>query len=749
VKITLRLIFYLVSVIAVAAIGFSFWQAHQEGLRLKNELERRASVIADSLKESIEPLLSRNSPESIKRIVNKFSNRERLIGVSVCDLEGNLLAVSANLELFLNESPKALQDSLQEVARLNSEYGEFVDFGGRLVHMYSIPLAADESSIHVLTLFHDRSYITERVGRIWINSFWRALIQSLLVGLTTLVLIYLSVMTPIKRTTDWIRRLRRGELVEEIDPRHRVLLGPLAGEISKMAKSLGLARIAAEEEARLRQSSESLWTAERLKEFVKVKFGDRPLFAVSNREPYMHFKKGKEIECIVPASGLVTAIEPVLRACGGTWIAQGSGTADRETVDRHDKLRVPPEEPQYVLRRVWVTKEEENGFYHGFANEGLWPLCHIAHTRPIFRAGDWAQYEAVNKKFAEAVLEELEGSKEPCVLIQDYHFALLPRLIKSKRPDARVAIFWHIPWPNPESFGICPWQKEILGGMLGADIIGFHTQFHCNNFMETVDRILESRIDYEHLTVHQANHTTWVKSFPISINFAGTSSSKAANDESRESLLAKYGIQARFMGVGVDRLDYTKGILERFRGIENFLESNPSYIGKFTFVELGAPSRTAIPRYAEFVAEIENEALRINERFKAKNWQPILLLKKHHSHKEIQPFYKAADLCLVTSLHDGMNLVAKEFVSSRDDEAGVLILSKFTGASRELSDSLIINPYDAVETAEAIKTALMMTAEEQGERMRSMREIVKERNIYKWASDLVGELARIRLVRPV
>jgi trehalose 6-phosphate synthase len=465
----------------------------------------------------------------------------------------------------------------------------------------------------------------------------------------------------------------------------------------------------------------------------------------------MHFKKGKEIECIVPASGLVTAIEPVLKACGGTWIAQGSGSGDRETVDKNDKLKVPPEEPQYVLRRVWVTKEEEQGFYYGFANEGLWPLCHNAHTRPTFRAADWVQYEAVNKKFADAVLEELEGTEEPCVLIQDYHFALLPGLIKAKRPDARVAIFWHIPWPNPESFGICPWQKELLQGMLGADIVGFHTQFHCNNFIETVDRVMESRIDYEHFTVHKEGQATWIKPFPISIDFVGDSAStnghRTSLSETKESLLKKYDIQAPLMGVGVDRLDYTKGILERFRAVENLMESNPHFVGKFTFVELAAPSRTAIPRYAEFVSDVEKEAERINNRFKTKNWRPILLLIKHHSHREIMPFYKLADLCLVTSLHDGMNLVAKEFVMSRDDGQGVLVLSQFTGASREMADALIVNPYDIVQTAEAIKTALEMTVDEQRLRMKSMRDDLKERNIFKWASDIVGELARVRLVR--
>lgn len=752
-KITLRLIFVLVFVISLAAAGFSFWQARQEEVRLKNELERRASIIADSLKVSVEPLLQSETTEALSRIVNKFSNRERLLGVSVCDLQGNLLAVSSDLEPVLQDPSKTLASSIQQVQETASEFGQFVNLGSRQAHLYSVPLSTGDKVSHALTLYHDRTYITERVKRIWVNGFWRALIQALLVALTTFIIIYMSVMTPIRRTTEWLRKVRRGE-TEDAQHKHHVLLGPLAGEIAKLVKSLGAARLAAEEEARLRQTSESLWTPERLKEFVKVRLEGRPLFVVSNREPYMHFKKGKELECIVPASGLVTAIEPVLKACGGTWIAQGSGSGDKETVDAHDRLKVPPDEPTYTLRRVWVTEEEERGFYFGFANEGLWPLCHIAHTRPVFRAEDWTQYEAVNRKFARVVLEELEGTVEPCVLIQDYHFALLPALVKAKRPDARVAIFWHIPWPNPESFSICPWQKELLQGMLGADIVGFHTQFHCNNFMETVDRVLESRIDYEHFTVHKEGQTTWVKPFPISIDFIGDAPStpngkNALPGETAQSLLKKHNIQADYMGIGVDRLDYTKGILERFRSVENFLLSNPHYQGRFTFVELAAPSRTAIQRYAEFDAEVEKEAERINNLLKTKTWQPILLLIKHHSHKEIAPFYRAADLCMVTSLHDGMNLVAKEYLASRSDEKGALILSQFTGAARELRDALIVNPYDISGTSEAIKQALEMPADEQVYRMRQMRGAIKERNIFKWAADVVGELAQIRLEKAV
>jgi trehalose 6-phosphate synthase len=337
------------------------------------------------------------------------------------------------------------------------------------------------------------------------------------------------------------------------------------------------------------------------------------------------------------------------------------------------------------------------------------------------------------------------------VLIQDYHFALLPRLIKEERPDARVALFWHIPWPNPESFSICPWQRELLHGMLGADLIGFHIQFHCNNFLDTVDRVLESRIDWEHFAVERGGQTTLVKPFPISIAFPDLSNPPMASpgiNQNKESLMKDLGTQGKYLGVGVDRIDYTKGILERFKAIERFIEKYPAYQGEFIFVELGAPSRTHIKEYHDLVAAVEVEVDRINWRFKTKEWQPIVLLKKHHSHEEIMPFYENADLCLVTSLHDGMNLVAKEFVRARNDESGVLILSQFTGASRELRDALIVNPYDIEEMAEAIHKALEMNPAEQKARMRGMREILRNRNIYHWAVDLITALAQVRLEKP-
>jgi len=468
---------------------------------------------------------------------------------------------------------------------------------------------------------------------------------------------------------------------------------------------------------------------------------------VSNREPYEHVRRQERIECVVPASGLVTALEPVLRACDGTWIAQATGNADRETVDAAGRVRVPPDHAQYTLRRVWLTEEEERGFYLGFSNEGLWPLCHIAHTRPTFRGDDWEAYRAVNQKFAAAVLDEIAGEESPVVLAQDYHFALLPRIIKRQRPDARVAIFWHIPWPNSEAFGICPWQRELLDGILGADLIGFHIQGHCNNFLDTVDRALESRIDWERFAVARDGHLTLVRPFPISVALdraeAGAPSAELPHLE-RAALLEKLGVHATFMGIGVDRIDYTKGIPERFRAIERFLENCPAYKNEFTFVQIGSPSRTEISRYDDVMREVAGEADRVNRRFQTGNWKPIVLLLRQHSHAEILPYYRTADLCLVTSLHDGMNLVAKEFVAARQDDQGVLILSRFAGASHELADALVVNPYDTEELAHSLHRALEMSPEERRIRMQRMRATVRERNIYRWAGSLIGELCAVR-----
>jgi alpha,alpha-trehalose-phosphate synthase [UDP-forming] len=739
-----RLIVSLIVGITLVSLCTSYYQVLVQNRSMRKDLERRAEVLGESLARNVERDLERDAQARLQRTVQQFANREHLAGLAVYDPHGHPIAVTTNLEPLMQSAPPIVLRSLKE----NHDTAAFLRMGIASVHIYALALHNGDDLVGSLAIVHDTGYIRAESMRIWRETFFSALIHVVLIALITLLIVRWSIAGPIARTANWIKALRTGRAVAaRIKPVDMELFRPLAREVATMAESLNTARTAAEREARLRDSGESIWTAERLAVHVRSRLADGRLFVVSNREPYTHVQKGKSIEVNVPASGLVTALEPVLCACGGTWIAHGSGDADTETVDAHDRLLVPPDDPHYTLRRVWLLKEEEEGYYYGFANEGLWPLCHIAHTRPLFRASDWNHYQEVNWKFAKALLDEMQGVTNPVVLVQDYHFALLPRMIKERRPDARLAIFWHIPWPNPEAFGICPWQKELIDGLLGADLIGFHIQAHCTNFLQTVDRIVESRIDWDHSTVQRLDHGTTVRPFPISVN-SGDPQTKLLPQsayEERAALLKSLGVRAALMGVGVDRLDYTKGILERFLAIERFLERYPRYQGVFTFVQIGAPSRTHIKRYHDLQAEVEAEAERINWRFRSDQWKPIVLLERQHSHREIEPYYRAADLCLVTSLHDGMNLVAKEFVATRPDERGVLILSCFTGAARELRDALQVNPYDIDQTAEAIRTALEMNPEEKQQRMQRMRKNIRDYNVYRWAASLIGEVCDVRL----
>ena len=744
-RLSLRLIFSLIVGVTVLSILFALFQVRAEKRSLRNDLEKRAEILAESLEANVEPYMELGAHHHLQSIVAQFGNRERVAGIAIFDSSGNRIAATPGLEPFLpGELP-----TISRVIADNRADGAFTTLNGMPTYLYVLPLRGSAGVEGALAIFHDASFIHSQTSQLWRDTFLRALVQALFIVLATLLIIQWSIVGPIANTAKWIRELRAGKRVDRSALDGVDLFKPLAQEVTHLAKSLEAARLAAEEEARLRQHAESLWTPERLRAHVRMKLGDRPLFVVSNREPYTHTHQGKSVVVTVPASGLVTALEPILRTCQGTWLAHGSGDADRETVDERDCVRVPPDDPQYTLKRVWLTKEEEEGYYFGFANEGLWPLCHIAHTRPIFRAKDWEHYQAVNQKFADALVEEMKGTDEPFVLLQDYHFALLPRLVKKKIPDARVAIFWHIPWPNPEAVSICPWQRELLEGLLGADLIGFHVQSHCNNFLETVDRALESRVNWERFSIERGGHLTQVRPFPISVAFSnGVAHRGAASGSSyvdRTTLLKEQGVEAKFMGIGVDRVDYTKGIEERLRGVERFLEKYPAYRGQFTFVQIGSPSRTHIKRYHDLLGEVDAEVDRINWRFQTARWKPILYLKRHHSHEEISRYYKAADLCLVTSLHDGMNLVAKEYVAARDDNQGVLILSRFTGASRELHDALLVNPYDTEQLSDAVLVALTMTPEEKSARMQRMRRAVKEFNIYRWAAELITELCDIRL----
>ena len=488
------------------------------------------------------------------------------------------------------------------------------------------------------------------------------------------------------------------------------------------------------------------WTSATLQRLVKDELGSPQVIVVSNREPYVHNRGAdgsRHVE--VPASGMVTALEPIVRACEGLWVAHGSGAADREVVDLHDRVRVPPEDPAYQLKRVWLRPDEEQGYYYGFSNEGLWPLCHLAYVRPAFREADWDAYRSVNQRFAAAVTREARRP-DPVILIQDYHLALLPRLIRRRQPAATVALFWHIPWPSAETFGVCPWKDEIVRHLLDADIVGFHTRQYCLNFLATAQQLLECRVDYERMTVTTEGHVCRVTAYPISIEWPPPQlEGLPAVAVSRDRIRRRHGIgPGVHLGVGVERWDFTKGILERFHALEELLLRRPDLRGRVALLQVAAPSRTKLPAYQALQRQTLAETERINARFASSSWKPIVLVDRQQTAAQVFELFRAADFCVVNSLHDGMNLVSKEFVAARDDEDGVLILSAFTGASRELVEALLVNPFCVSETAAAIEAAITMPRQERRARMRLMRRTVMDNNVYRWAGHMLLDVAQVR-----
>jgi trehalose-6-phosphate synthase len=800
--------FFRIRLVAALLLGIIFISAastyfevlaHKHTMRV--DLARRTQWFGAGIQPHIEQQLLNGGNINWTALLQRLRQNADQPGLAVLDNDGRLLASVGDAL----PAEKLTSGPVKQSLASGKEVGTFVRIptellnqtatpgnsqsiwawtSTRLWYEDAIPLRDGANhTVGTLLMTVDADYIRTEAIEVWRRSFFRVAAIVVLVVVVTLLMVRWFLQQPVTRAADWLRRLRHGEADVEEGAKEFGYLVPLAREVTTLAENLNQARFAAETEARLRDQAEHLWTAERLAVHVRDRMGSGQLFVVSHREPYIHMRKKGKTECIVPPSGLVTAIEPVLQACDGTWIAHGSGTDDRSFVDDHDHLRVPPGEHRYTLRRVWLSPEEETGYYEGFSNEGIWPLCHIAHTRPIFRASDWNYYQSVNKKFAEVVLEEISGTAHPVIFVQDYHFALLPAIIKNARPDARVAMFWHIPWPNPESFSICPWQAELVNGLLGADVIGFHLQSYCNNFLDTVDRTLEARTDWEQFSIRRNGHVSNVRPYPISVawdetekpspevdrnlalqsgggsngvlQLGGPSLVKREEQGSHGSengltvvpdmLRRELGIEGEQLLLGVDRMDYTKGIVERLLAIELLLQEHPWYLEKITFVQIASPSRTGIPRYADLRIEVEGTVERINRAFQTTAWKPVVLIQRQCSHSEVARYYRAADLCLVTSLHDGMNLVAKEYVAARNDGDGVLVLSKFAGAAQELRDALIVNPYDVAQVKDAIVTGLAMPAEERRLRMSRMRQHVKEYNVYRWASKILADLCAVRI----
>ncbi len=689
----------------------------------RHDVELRSSLIFNSLRHSLTELLAADDGPGIEGVFARVAKDERVLAMGFCD-ETGLLRFQTKL------MPSNF--SCKKVARSETaSFSSFYQNGAQFV-VGAFPVAVRNAKGH-LVILHDLSFATRRGAEA------RAYMAVMLAAIVLLVtgLASLAVLLVVRR---WVISLRQSianaKMGRALDL--NVDFGPFGPELRQIFRQLDLNRDTPID------GEYADWTAETIHKVMQSELAGAEVIVISNREPYIHNHDATGIRLQIPASGLVAALEPVTRACEGIWIAHGSGSADREMVDENNCIRVPPHDPSYTLRRVWISEEEQDGYYYGLSNEGLWPLCHIAFVRPTFREADWQAYRAVNERFADAVVQEA-STDAPIVLVQDYHFALLPRMLRERLPKATIITFWHIPWPNSETFGIFPWKEEIVQGLLGSSILGFHTQFHCNNFIGTVDRFIESRIDREHASITHEGWETFVKPYPISIEWPpAVLAGQASIPDCRAAVRARLGVKTDTrLAVGIERFDYTKGILDRMLAVDALLTEHPEWKGHFAFVQAAAPTRSKLAAYAGLQEEAERLAAEINERHGTDGFQPIKLVIRHHEPSEVFELFRAADVCIVSSLHDGMNLVAKEFVASRDDEQGVLVLSTFTGASRELSEALMVNPYDPYSMGAAIERALTMEPTEQRERMRLMRDLVRSRNVYRWAGQMLLDASRL------
>jgi alpha,alpha-trehalose-phosphate synthase [UDP-forming] len=479
-------------------------------------------------------------------------------------------------------------------------------------------------------------------------------------------------------------------------------------------------------------------------QLLEGNFADRKLILLSNREPYVHRAIPRGFVCEKQAGGVAIALDPIMQMVGGIWIAWGNGNLDKKFVDEKDRILVPPQDPKYVLKRVWLTEEEVENYYLGFSNRSLWPLAHNLCNQVVFRKKFWEFYKKVNEYFAQVALEEFENEKA-VIWVNDYQLSLVPRELRCKAQDPVIVFFWHIPWPSYDLLCILPHRRELLEGLLGSDLLGFHTQNFCRNFLSCVQEELEAEVDFEKCTVAYKDHTTKVKAFPISIDFDHFSS--LAQSRETQAMLTKlrkgFHLDDTILGISVDRLDYTKGIPEKLKAIDLFLERYPQYQGKFTFVQIAAPSRTKIKAYRELREEVVSLVNQINEKYKKQSWRPILLINRQVDHKTLSIYYRLADLAIISSVRDGMNLVAKEFIASQIDEKGILCLSEFAGAFEEMEHSIPINPYYTDGFAEAIKKALEIPLPEKRDRIKKMREYLKEYDIYKWTYDIFRTLSEM------
>lgn len=663
-------------------------------------------------------------PTRLAATLADLTRDERIMGAAACSASGDLLAATEAYPVEFS-CRSVLERMRREAGPHATLWSMKPELPSGPIHLSVTLLGNGTAPRGAVVLVHDLDFVTRRettTRNLWLIAVCLMSIGASLVTLVAARFFWRS----------WMQDLQRA-----LTGKGPAEFKPLARDVRALVERLASER---DDEART-----GPWSPERLRAALRRYLRGERVVIVANREPYIHERGPDGIRVLHPASGLVTALEPVVRACSGVWVAHGSGSADRETVDAHDRIPVPPGEDAYLLRRVWLTEFEENGYYYGFSNEGLWPLCHVAHARPVFRAGDWECYVRANQKFADAVCEEVD-SEDPIIFVQDYHLALAPRMIRKRLPRATIITFWHIPWPSAERIGICPWREALISGLLGSSILGFQTQQHCNNFIDSVDAFMESRIDRERYAVVQGGRRTLVHPYPISIEWpVHWLDGLPPAAECRAAVRRALGLaDDALLCVGVDRLDYTKGIEERILALDDLLRRHPEFRGRASLVQLAAPSRTKIDRYRELNERVEALAARINAEWATGAYRPVVLLREHHEPRDVFRFYRAADCCFVSSLHDGMNLVAKEFVAARDDLQGVLILSQFTGAARDLTEALIVNPYDVRQSGDALAAALRMSPAEQRERMDSMRRVIAEFNVYRWAGRMLIDAAELR-----
>ncbi len=729
----------LVGVVALFIAVMERWEERYA----EKDLYNRAKIIYDSIQDPILDSVARGKLSALHRIYKRLSKDPNLVGMLICQMDSKIISRSPGTPSELRcDWDKKGDDATETAAIVDSGLLDFKskNLKGSTLHR-GIFILMDEAEVKrrgYVLIFHDPSYLFQRSDLAKRYTIYVFLALGFIISLLTLLVYRWSVSRPLEQWSEVMKGVLTGDAKKITQALESTDFRPLVKNLDEVLFDLKNAKGMKGEE------DKSYWTALRLnKEFQRL-FGDSRLCVISDQEPCVHEKRGPNIELKVPASGTVNAIEPIMRACSGVWIGHGSGSADHETADKTGTLLVPPAKPEYALKRVWLSREEELGFYYGFSNEGLWPLCHIAHERPVFQHGDWDQYVEVNSKFAETFAEEIKGTR-PVALIQDYHFGLLPQMIRKIRPDALTALFWHSPWPAPENFRICPWREEMLMGMLGADLIGFQLQYHCNNFLDAVDRFLEARVSRDQFSVTIQGHTCYVKPFPVSVPWEPEVGPSPDQFETiRKEILSDYSLSSNtILGVGVDRLDYTKGIVEKFLTIEKFLETHPKYVGKLIFIQQTSPSRLHLKKYQDLHSEIQKVADRINWKFYKDNYRPIVTDLTHKSKDKIKDLYRAADFCYVNSIHDGMSMVAKEFVAARTDEGGSLLLSAFAGAARELKDAIIVNPYDIEESSSAILKIVSFTKEEKRSRMIRMRNVVQTNNIYTWGARYFRELHMI------